>query len=50
MVYDSVGVCRPQSETVWRQANKYKLPRLAFATRWIASAPTFRVRQMMIAG
>ncbi len=26
MVYDSVGGVQPQSETVWRQANKYKVP------------------------
>ncbi|RYP49379.1 hypothetical protein DL770_011164 [Monosporascus sp. CRB-9-2] len=30
MVYDSVGGVQPQSETVWRQANKYKVPRIAF--------------------
>jgi small GTP-binding protein len=30
MVYCAVGGVQPQSETVWRQANKYKVPRLAF--------------------
>src|SRR5690242_18251734 len=30
MVYDAVAGVQPQSETVWRQANKYKVPRLAF--------------------
>src|SRR4026207_1859490 len=33
MVYDSVGGLQPQSETVWRQANKYKVPRLAFVNK-----------------
>jgi elongation factor G len=31
MVYCAVGGVQPQSETVWRQANKYRVPRLAFA-------------------
>src|ERR1700748_3216855 len=29
----AVGGVQPQSETVWRQANKYKVPRLAFVTK-----------------
>jgi elongation factor G len=33
MVYDSVGGVQPQSETVWRQANKYDVPRLAFVNK-----------------
>ncbi len=33
MVYDAVGGVQPQSETVWRQANKYKVPRLAFVNK-----------------
>ena len=33
MVYDSVGGVQPQSETVWRQANKYAVPRLAFVNK-----------------
>lgn len=33
MVYDSVGGVQPQSETVWRQANKYGVPRLAFVNK-----------------
>ncbi|GAB2941198.1 elongation factor G [Hafnia psychrotolerans] len=49
MVYDSVGGVQPQSETVWRQANKYKVPRLAFVNKMDrAGADFFRVRQMMV--
>lgn len=32
-VFCSVGGVEPQSETVWRQANKYKVPRLAFVNK-----------------
>jgi len=32
-VFDSVGGVEPQSETVWRQANKYNVPRLAFVNK-----------------
>ncbi|HET7674286.1 MAG TPA: elongation factor G [Gammaproteobacteria bacterium] len=32
-VFDSVGGVEPQSETVWRQANKYDVPRLAFVNK-----------------
>src|SRR6185503_10856788 len=49
MVYDSVGGVQPQSETVWRQANKYKVPRIAFVNKMDrVGADFFRVRQMMI--
>jgi len=49
MVYDSVGGVQPQSETVWRQANKYKVPRLAFVNKMDRQgADFFRVRQMMV--
>ncbi|MBP2171337.1 elongation factor G [Erwinia toletana] len=49
MVYDSVGGVQPQSETVWRQANKYHVPRLAFVNKMDrAGADFFRVVQMMI--
>lgn len=49
MVYDSVGGVQPQSETVWRQANKYQVPRLAFVNKMDrVGANFFRVRQMMI--
>ena len=33
MLYDAVGGVQPQSETVWRQATKYKVPRLAFVNK-----------------
>ena len=33
MVYCAVGGVQPQSETVWRQANKYKVPRMAFVNK-----------------
>lgn len=33
MVYCAVGGVQPQSETVWRQANKHKVPRLAFVNK-----------------
>ena len=49
MVYDSVGGVQPQSETVWRQANKYHVPRLAFVNKMDRpGADFFRVVQMMI--
>ncbi|VFP81251.1 Elongation factor G [Buchnera aphidicola (Cinara kochiana kochiana)] len=33
MIYCAVGGVQPQSETVWRQANKYKVPRIAFVNK-----------------
>ena len=33
MVYCAVGGVQPQSETVWRQANKYHVPRMAFVNK-----------------
>ena len=33
MLFDSVGGVQPQSETVWRQANKYGVPRIAFVNK-----------------
>lgn len=45
MVYDAVGGVQPQSETVWRQANKYKVPRIAFVNKMDrVGADFFRVR------
>ncbi|WP_429497579.1 elongation factor G [Robbsia andropogonis] len=50
MVYDSVGGVQPQSETVWRQANKYGVPRLAFVNKMDrVGANFFRVRDQIIA-
>ena len=48
MVYDSVGGVQPQSETVWRQANKYKVPRLAFVNKMDRTGADYlRVVQQM---
>ena len=48
MVYDSVGGVQPQSETVWRQANKYKVPRLAFVNKMDrVGADFFKVHRQM---
>ncbi len=41
MVYDAVAGVQPQSETVWRQANKYKVPRLAFINKMDRIGATF---------
>ena len=32
-IFCAVGGVQPQSETVWRQANKYKVPRIAFVNK-----------------
>ncbi len=32
-VFCAVGGVKPQSETVWRQADKYKVPRIAFVNK-----------------
>ena len=48
MVYDSVGGVQPQSETVWRQANKYKVPRIAFVNKMDrVGADFFRVERQI---
>ena len=48
MVYCAVGGVQPQSETVWRQANKYKVPRLAFVNKMDRQgADFFRVVEQM---
>lgn len=33
VVFDSVGGVEPQSETVWRQADRYRVPRMAFVNK-----------------
>jgi elongation factor G len=48
MVYDAVGGVQPQSETVWRQANKYKVPRIAFINKMDrVGADFFRVQRQI---
>jgi len=47
-VFDSVGGVEPQSETVWRQADKYKIPRIAFVNKMDRVGADFhRVLDMM---
>jgi elongation factor G len=47
-VFCAVGGVQPQSETVWRQANKYKVPRIAFVNKMDrVGADFFRVIEMM---
>ena len=41
MVYCAVGGVQPQSETVWCQANKYKVPRLAFVNKMDRTGANF---------
>ena len=41
MVYCAVGGVQPQSETVWRQANKYNVPRLAFVNKMDRTGANF---------
>ena len=48
MVYDAVGGVQPQSETVWRQANKYGVPRIAFVNKMDrVGADFFRVQRQI---
>src|SRR5512138_482247 len=48
MVYCAVGGVQPQSETVWRQANKYGVPRIAFVNKMDRSgADFFKVYEQM---
>ena len=41
MVYCAVGGVQPQSETVWRQANKYNVPRIAFVNKMDRTGANF---------
>ncbi len=41
MVYCAVGGVQPQSETVWRQANKYHVPRLSFINKMDRTGANF---------
>ena len=48
MVYCAVGGVQPQSETVWRQATKYRVPRLAFVNKMDrVGANFFKVHDQM---
>jgi elongation factor G len=42
-VFDAVAGVQPQSETVWRQANKYRVPRIAFINKMDRVGPTSTV-------
>ncbi|MGH8809418.1 MAG: elongation factor G, partial [Noviherbaspirillum sp.] len=48
MIYDAVSGVQPQSETVWRQADRYKVPRIAFVNKMDrVGADFFRVQQQI---
>ena len=48
-IFDAVSGVEPQSETVWRQADKYKVPRIAFVNKMDRVGANFdRCMQMMI--
>lgn len=48
-VFDAVGGVQPQSETVWRQADKYGVPRMAYVNKMDRTGSDFfNVMQMMI--
>ena len=47
-VFDSVAGVEPQSETVWRQADKYGVPRICFVNKMDRmGANFFRTRDMV---
>ena len=48
VLFDSVSGVEPQSETVWQQANRYKVPRMAFVNKMDKSGANFEkvVQQM----
>jgi small GTP-binding protein len=46
-VFCAVGGVEPQSETVWRQADRYRVPRLAFINKMTASASFFNVLEQI---
>ncbi len=49
VVFDAVAGVEPQSETVWRQADKYAVPRIAFCNKMDRVGADFvRTREMMI--
>ena len=50
VVFDAQKGVEAQSETVWRQADRYKVPRLCSSTRWTWSGPTSRTRWGRCAG
>ncbi len=48
-VFCSVGGVQPQSETVWRQADRYKVPRIAFINKMDRTGANFyKVREQMV--
>ena len=42
VVFDSVGGVEPQSETVWRQADRYKVPRMCFVNKMDRTGANFQ--------
>ena len=48
-VFDGVNGVEPQSETVWRQANKYKVPRICFINKMDRVGADFNMSVITIA-
>ena len=42
-VFDAVAGVEPQSETVWRQADKYNVPRMHLLIRWTVLEPVMKI-------